>query len=133
MTSLVTRDDDTTVLVAEDDDDLRALIGEVLDGLGLATRAVGRGVDALLAVRSQVPRLLVLDGTMPGLDGLAVCRHLRASAIGRDLLVLIVSGDSTPEDVAAGYAAGADDFLPKPFTCAQLATRVQGLLTGASR
>ena len=109
MCSTVTHDDKTSVLVAEQDDDLRALIGEVLDSLGLASRGVGDGANALLAVRAHMPRLLVLDGTMSGVDGVDVCRRLRDHGVGPDVLVMIVSDDSRPEDIAAGYAAGADD------------------------
>lgn len=124
----ITRNDADTALVAEDDHDLRAFIGEVLHGVGLAARTVTRGDDALLSIRSQPPRLLVLDVDIPGVTGLEVCRIVKQSELAPDVAVLLVSGADRPSDVAAGRAAGADDFLPKPFTAAQLAARVERLL-----
>jgi DNA-binding response OmpR family regulator len=101
----------------------------VLHGIGLVARGVGRGDDALLAIRSQAPRLLVLDVDIPGLTGLEVCRVVKRSELGPGVTVLLVSGADREADVAAGRAAGADGFLAKPFTAAQLAARVERLLS----
>jgi DNA-binding response OmpR family regulator len=133
MTAGTTTSDARTALVADDDADLGALVCEVLRGLGIATRSVARGDDALLAVRAHAPRLLVLDVTMPGLSGLEVCRVVKQSGLADDVAVLLVSGESAPADIAAGRAAGADDYLAKPFSCAQLAERVSALLPAGER
>jgi DNA-binding response OmpR family regulator len=69
--------------------------------------------------------VLILDVNMPGLSGLDVCR--RAKEMG-ELRVLIVSGESGPDDLMAGYAAGADDYLTKPFRPHELVARVRRLL-----
>jgi DNA-binding response OmpR family regulator len=116
------------VLIVEDDDDVRSLVERVLGRVGLATRAVDCGLSALAAAAKEHPRLVVLDVEMPDLNGLEVCRQLKASEATADMSVLIVSGNTSVAEIAAGYAAGCDDFLTKPFSPAELVRRVTRLL-----
>jgi DNA-binding response OmpR family regulator len=119
------------VLVAEDDPDLRALVAVVLVDAGYCAVAVGSGSELLSRAAEQAPQLVVLDVRMPGLSGLEVCGQLRSDPRIADCGVLLVSSCAGEDDVAAGYGAGADDFLPKPFTPRQLLDRVARLLRPA--
>jgi DNA-binding response OmpR family regulator len=120
-----------SVLIADDDDDLRHLVEVVLRKAGIDTEAFNGGLPALAAARTYPRRLLVLDVRMPDLSGLDVCRQLKADAATADSQVLLMSSDFSHDDVEAGYAAGADDFLPKPFRASELVSRVSRLLIHA--
>jgi DNA-binding response OmpR family regulator len=117
-----------TVLIADDDDDLRRLVEVVLLKAGIDAEAVGGGVSALAAARNSRRRLVVLDVKMPDMSGLEVCRQLKADESTAHSQVLLMSSDFSQDDVAAGYAAGADDYLPKPFRPSELVRRVSRLL-----
>ena len=116
------------VLIVEDDDDVRRLVQVVLEREGIHSDAVSGGYSALAAARSEAPRLVLLDVHMPDLDGLEVCRLLKADSSTSAPTVLMISSATTREDVCAGYAAGADDYLAKPFTPSELVQRVTRLL-----
>ena len=119
----------SNVLVADDDADIRALVLMALKNAGFHTETVEGGVEALAAARREKRQVLVLDVRMPDMSGLEVCRQLKADEPTSDSHVLMISANSSTEDVAAGYAAGADDYLPKPFSPRELVQRV-GLLIG---
>ena len=95
-----------------------------LEGFAVATAAGGR--EALDAVAQRPPAVIVLDVTMPDLDGVSVVRRLRAGGI--DVPVCILSARDEVEDRVAGLQAGADDYLVKPFAIAELTARLQALL-----
>lgn len=120
-----------TVLVADDDEDIRELVCVVLRHAGLEPWAVPTGDEALDAARTRDWRMAVLDVNMPGLTGVEICRELKGSELAR-MPILLMSGDSAPQDVAAGYAAGADEFLPKPFGMQDLLRRVTELLSAGA-
>jgi DNA-binding response OmpR family regulator len=115
------------VLVVDDDADMRELVGAVLDGLGIEYDVAESGEEALVAVTGGIPRLIVLDVRMTGLSGLDVCRKVRQIG-GSAGAILLLSAESAPEDVEAGFAAGANDYLTKPFRPAELGRRVRRLL-----
>jgi DNA-binding response OmpR family regulator len=75
---------------------------------------------------------MVLDVVMPGIGGLEVCRAVRARTDASGCAILLMSSHASPEDIAEGIAAGADDYLPKPFTPAELLRRVTVLLQTAA-
>ncbi|GAA1932186.1 response regulator [Nocardioides marmoribigeumensis] len=104
-----------TVVVAEDDVDIRDLVQLVLEGLDLDVVAVGNGADALEACREHRPRLLLLDVTMPVMDGLETCRRVRADPELKDLRVILMTGRALRRDFEAGMDAGADSYIVKPF------------------
>jgi DNA-binding response OmpR family regulator len=118
----------SSVLIADDDEDIRALVSTILTKAGFLARAVDGGVPALAASSEQTPELFVLDVRMPDMSGLELCRRLKADAATGSCPVLLISAESSCEDVAAGYAAGADDYLPKPFSPRELVHRVDRLL-----
>ncbi|MFW3172318.1 response regulator transcription factor [Geodermatophilus sp. CPCC 206100] len=121
------------VLVADDEDDIRALVClAVRRAGGTVVADVADGAAALAAARAQRPDLAVLDVSMPGATGLEVCTALRAEAATAEVAVLLLSAGASPDDVARGLAAGADAYLPKPFSVAGLSARVRELTTGAT-
>jgi DNA-binding response OmpR family regulator len=118
----------SSVLIADDDEDIRALVAAVLNNAGFHARAVDGGVPALAA---DEPGIYVLDVRMPDMSGLEVCRQLKANGQITSP-VLLISAESSNADIAAGFAAGCDDYLPKPFRSSELVRRVDQLLSRRS-
>jgi DNA-binding response OmpR family regulator len=119
------------VLVADDEEDIRLLVTLAVRKAGCTVVAsVADGTAALAAARAEIPDLLVLDVSMPGASGLEVCAALRAEPATAGCRVLLLSAGASPDDVARGLSAGADAYLPKPFTVAGLVARVRELTAG---
>jgi PAS domain S-box-containing protein len=114
-----------TVLVVDDNADMRAYLTRLLSGAGYRVAAVNDGREALEAVRSAVPDLVVSDVMMPGLDGLSLVAALRADPRTVAIPVLLLSARAGEEASVEGLAAGADDYLVKPFAAADLLARVR--------
>ncbi|HEY5663812.1 MAG TPA: response regulator transcription factor [Ilumatobacter sp.] len=114
------------VLVAEDDRAVRESLGRALTLEGYEVITVTNGALALDALRDQQPDLAVLDVSMPHVDGLTVCRVVRAEGNRVPLLMLTARTDT--RDRVAGLDAGADDYLPKPFDLDELFARIRALL-----
>ena len=118
-----------TVLVAEDDRDIRELLDILLVDSGYHPLLARNGQEALDLSREHVVHLALLDVAMPGgISGIEVTRRLRAQPATRALPVLLLSALAQERDVAAGMAAGADEYLIKPFEPAVLLERVRCLL-----
>jgi len=114
------------VLLAEDDRATRESLVRALELDGYEVRAVNDGAAALEVFEEVAPDLLVLDLMMPNVDGLTVCRRLRAR---RDHTpILIATARTEVSDRVSGLDAGADDYLPKPFALDELLARVRALL-----
>ena len=116
----------SSILVAEDQADIRDLIVLNLQQAGYAVTAVADGHAALSSQLERASDLLLLDLMMPGLDGLEVCKALRAR--GRATPILMLTAKSTELDRVLGLELGADDYLTKPFSMAELLARVKALL-----
>ena len=119
----------STVLVAEDQADIRELLVMNLRNAGYEVTAVADGVAALASQNETASDLLILDLMMPGMDGLEVCKALRAR--GRSTPILMLTAKSTELDRVLGLELGADDYLTKPFSLAELLARVKALLRRA--
>ena len=117
-----------TVVLAEDDVDIRDLVQIVLEGLDLDVTAVGNGAEALAECRRLKPRLLLLDITMPIMNGLEVCREVRADPELKDLPVILMTARAQASDVQAGMDAGADTYIIKPFGPIELREHVENIL-----
>jgi len=117
------------ILVAEDQIDIRDLLVMNLQQAGYEVTAVGDGRSALDSQNEQSSDLLILDLMMPGLDGLEVCKALRAR--GRSSPILMLTAKSTELDRVLGLELGANDYLTKPFSLAELLARVKALLRRA--
>ena len=102
----------TLVMVVDDDQDLAEMLGIVLTGAGIDVDLVSRGDEVLDVFRNNPPDLVLLDVMLPGLDGIEVCRLIRAESMV-PIIMLTAKGDS--HDVVRGLEAGADDYMVKPF------------------
>jgi PAS domain S-box-containing protein len=113
------------VLVADDNADMREYLTRILTGAGYEVDAVNDGRQALDAIRSNAPDLLVSDVMMPGLDGLQLVAALRADPRTASVPVLLLSARAGQEASIEGLQAGADDYMVKPFAAAELLARVR--------
>jgi len=116
----------TAVLLAEDDDAIAAPLSRALGREGYDVTVEDNGPDALDQALSGRFELLILDLGLPGMDGLEVCRQIRASR--SDLAVLMLTARTDEVDFVVGLDAGADDYVGKPFRLAELMARVRALL-----
>jgi two-component system response regulator PrrA len=114
------------VLVVDDDEDIRISLDRGLRLSGFAVRTAADGEGALRAVESAAPDCIVLDVGLPGADGIRVVSALRER--GLTTPVCMLSARSTVDDRVAGLAAGADDYLVKPFALTELVARLRALL-----
>jgi two-component system, OmpR family, response regulator len=114
------------VLVVEDEDTLAQMLTMAFEYEGWAVRTAANGPDSVRAAREFRPDVAVLDVMLPGFDGLEVLARLRAEAI--EVPVLYLSARDAVEDRIAGLNAGAQDYVTKPFSLAEVVTRVRGML-----
>ncbi|MCD6015445.1 MAG: two component transcriptional regulator, winged helix family [Solirubrobacterales bacterium] len=113
------------VLVIEDDESIADVLRRTLRQEGHEVRSSVHGVEALHAAEEFVPDLVILDLGLPGLDGVEVCRRLRADS---DVPILILTARSELDDRVEGLDAGADDYLVKPFERQELLARMRALM-----
>ncbi|MBS0642902.1 MAG: response regulator transcription factor [Proteobacteria bacterium] len=124
--------DDSLILVVEDDARLRERLARYLASEGFRVTASGDAADARAKLRAINPDLMVLDVMMPGESGLDLIQSLRAEGQYTDLPVLLLTARGAPEDRIAGFEAGADDYLGKPFEPRELVLRIRALLRRAT-
>ena len=122
------------VLIIDDDPVVRDLVHTMLTVEGFQTMQAENGLLGIKTI-DTAPRpldlsLIVLDVMMPEMNGLEVLTHLRSQNETRGLPVIMLTGEDKAEDVLAGYNVGADYYITKPFTRAQLMYGVKGVLTG---
>jgi DNA-binding response OmpR family regulator len=113
------------ILVVDDDPKIAQLVRAYLEREGFVVASVGDGVAALAAVREHRPRLIVLDLMLPELDGLSVARRVREES---NIPMLMLSARGSVAERVHGIAEGADDYLAKPFSPAELVVRVKAIL-----
>jgi len=124
----VARDSRQTVLVADDDPDIQNLVVLRLERSGYRVLRASDGQEALDLALSELPDLAVLDITMPKLDGCEVTRSLRAHAETVAMPVILLTARVQEDDVERGMAAGATDYVKKPFSPQELGARVTSIL-----
>ena len=128
MTDEPTVGSSRVVLVAEDDRDIRELVTAKLSGAGFRVIAVADGIAALNVIREQLPDIALLDVMMPGSSGLDVVGKLRTDERTAAVPVILLSAKSQDFDVETGLAAGASDYIIKPFSPRELLERVEAVL-----
>ncbi len=121
------------VLVIEDDDIVARTIERSLRGDEFRVLIAGSGVEGLKAARRRPPDMVILDIIMPGMDGYTVCREMRADPLLKETPILFLTAKIKDEDKIAGFNAGADDYLPKPFNIDELILRLRAILRRAKR
>lgn len=116
------------VLVVEDDGDVAELVRTILANAGHSVALAPDGRSGLAAAESVRPDLVVLDWMMPGMTGVEVCRALRQDSGFAGTRIMMLTAKSAPDDIATAMAAGADDYVVKPFSPRDLRTRIAALL-----
>lgn len=114
------------ILIVDDDPPVRRMLARTIGAEGYVVGEAADGAQALVAVESSAPDLVVLDVAMPGLDGFEVCRQMRRRGV--DTPVILVTARDAVADRVAGLDAGADDYLAKPFDSGELLARIRALL-----
>src|SRR5690349_20425174 len=122
-----------TVLVADDDPDIRDLLAFKLKQAGYTVKAVEDGGSALKELSQNPPNIAVLDVMMPGMSGIDVCQALRKNPITARIPVILLTARVQENDVALGFATGADDYVAKPFSPGELVSRVRAVLARTAR
>jgi len=118
----------TNILVVEDDADIRHLLTYHLSKEGYEVRVVASGEEALQAVANQAPDVVLLDLMLPGLDGLSVCQRLRAQPNTAGIPIIMLTAKGEEADIVTGLNAGANDYIPKPFSPKVLSARLRAVL-----
>lgn len=121
------------ILVIEDDDIVARTIERSLRGEEFRVVVANSGVEGLKSARRYPPDLVILDIIMPGMDGYAVCREMRADPLLAETPILFLTAKIKDEDKIAGFNAGADDYLSKPFNIDELILRLRAILRRARR
>jgi two-component system phosphate regulon response regulator PhoB len=117
-----------TVLVVEDEPDVLDLVSHHMRRAGLEVYRALTGDEGLLMARRHFPNVILLDLMLPGLDGLEVCRQLKADPATASIPVLMLTAKAGTKNRVKGLEIGADDYVPKPFSPRELVLRVQALL-----
>jgi two-component system phosphate regulon response regulator PhoB len=119
------------VLVVEDEPDIRTLVVHHLTRDGFRCRTAATGPEALASVRRTPPDLLILDLMLPELNGIEVCRRLRADAATAAVPIIMLTARADEVDRVVGLEMGADDYVVKPFSPKELVARVRAVLRRA--
>ena len=122
----------TRILVVDDDVHVLKSITRVLEDADYEVLPASSGKEALEMIARQMPDMVILDIIMPEMDGIEVCRRIRADPFLARMPVLFLTAKGRPSDVAQGLDAGGDDFLVKPFEVIELPARIRALLRRAS-
>lgn len=123
----------TSILVIEDDEIVARTIERCLRGGDFQVQLTNSGLEGLQAARQDIPNLVILDVIMPGMDGYAVCREMRADPLLNEVPILFLTAKTKDEDKIIGFTAGADDYLGKPFNVDELILRIRAILRRTQR
>jgi len=118
-----------SILVVEDESSIASFVSLYLKNAGFTVRTSATGGDALASVRSDSPTLIVLDLMLPDIDGIEVCRRIRATS---DVPILMLTARDEDVDKIIGLEVGADDYMTKPFNPRELVARVKSILRRAT-
>jgi len=123
----------TRILVAEDDPDIASLLAHYLRKAGFEPDLVASGREVVPRIRQTPPDLLLLDLMLPGVDGLEVCRAVRADQDTASIPIIMVTAKGEESDRIVGLELGADDYITKPFSPGEVVARVRALLRRTTR
>ena len=121
------------ILAVDDDPEVLGTLSRALTRDGFEVGRATSGLEALRMLSTRRPDLIILDIIMPGLDGLTVCRRIRADSRYNDLAILFLTARGQTDDVVAGLDVGGDDYVVKPFELAELTARVRALVRRGQR
>ncbi len=114
-----------SVLVVEDESAQREVLAYNLEAEGFRVQQADNGEEALLIVSEETPDLIVLDWMLPNVSGIELCRRLRAKSDSRNVPIIMLSARSEETDLVRGLETGADDYMVKPYSVAELMARVR--------
>ncbi len=123
----------TRILVVEDDQDIAQLVARYLQKAGFAADVLASGREALATIAAHPPDLLILDRMLPQVDGLEICRAVRANDRTAAIPIIMLTARAEESDRIVGLEIGADDYVAKPFSPNELVARVRALLRRAHR
>ncbi len=116
------------LLLADDNEDMRLMLRELFRASGHEVSMAADGLEALASIADREPDLVILDHSMPNMSGLEVCRRLKQNPFTARVPVMMLTAQSGVESKVEGFAAGADDYIAKPFDPRELRARVQAML-----
>jgi DNA-binding response OmpR family regulator len=117
------------ILIAEDEPDIRELVLFMLRFAGYEVIAATNGEEAVQTASREIPDLILLDVRMPRMTGYDACRLMKANPALRDVPVVFLSAKGQESEIQSGLDAGAEEYLLKPFSPAELTNRVRGILS----
>jgi two-component system phosphate regulon response regulator PhoB len=117
-----------SILIVDDEQDIRELIRFNLEREGYDVLAADTGEQGLEIVQSKLPGLVILDLMLPGMDGLEVCRTLKATAKTEHIPIIMLTAKGEDTDIITGLELGADDYVTKPFSSKVLVARIRRVL-----
>src|SRR2546428_4661556 len=123
----------TRILVVEDDQDIAQLVARYLQKAGFTADVLASGREAIATITARPPDLLILDRMLPQVDGLEICRAVRANDRTAAMPIIMLTARAEESDRIVGLELGADDYLSKPFSPNELVARVRALLRRARR
>ena len=121
------------ILIVEDEKDIRGLIIYALEAKGYETISADDGEKALKMLKENKPDLVILDWMLPSVSGLEICRNIRRDENIKNIPIIMLTAKITEEDKVLGLDSGADDYITKPFSTAELSSRVKALLRRIER
>lgn len=124
---------DKTILIVEDDPEIFGFVRQLLEQEGFTCHGCSDGAKALQAVQQYQPQVILLDWMLPGMDGLEICTRIRQQSLAQDPFILMLTAKGEELDRVVGLSTGADDYLVKPFSSAELVARVRALLRRSLR
>lgn len=122
------RGEGSRVLLVDDDSDLREVVAAMLEAVGLEVVPAASAEEALELARGDAPDLVVLDWNLPMMSGLEMLKVVRADSLLSGMPILFLTAHAATQDMVEAFAAGADDYVIKPFRAAELGARIFGLL-----
>ncbi len=122
-----------TILVVEDEEDILELVEYNLGKNGFTVTTVTSGEEALQSIRSKLPDMVLLDLMLPGIDGLEICKHLKADPRTQQIPVIMLTAKGEESDIVTGLELGADDYITKPFSPRVLIARIRTVLRRKTR
>ncbi len=117
------------ILIAEDEPDIRELVLFMLRFAGYEVVAATNGEEAVQTASREIPDLILLDVRMPRMTGYDACRLIKANPALRDVPIVFLSAKGQESEIQSGLDAGAEEYLLKPFSPAELTNRVRGILS----